>query len=938
MAAGFDAFVSYGHADDRGIARELQSGIERFAKPWYRARALRLFLDSTNLSANPGLWSSIEAALASSAWFVLVTSPAAAGSKWVDREIRWWLEHRSPERLLIVVAAGSLSWDEKAGDFDPRSSTALPPALLGAFDEEPRWVAVPERARADGEPTELELREAIIDIATSIQGVPKEELVSAAARQQRRTRRLVRGVIVTLIALLALAVVAGLIALGQRDTARNQARLAQSRQIASVSQTAAATNLDVALLMAVQAYRLDANPETRAALFAATTASPHLVRFLDAGAKVEQLASSGDGHSVVAGLADGRVLLWPRGEGEPRELFQLSRRISSLGIDYSGSVVVAADKAKGMMWRRGRPTVELSVPIGQHVDAVAVSPSGRTVAFHGNPPVYEGEDSITVAPVSEPERGVLHRNVWRDWGVGNRIAMASDREILFFDPGYGTWERRRVPDWSLQEGSGAGFGTHQYGGVTSVDGSFFTVTNGGSEVPVWQTSGPTPQEAAIEVEVPLADQNVLALSPDGSKLAVAGSGGKIYVAPVPDTSDSGEPEEPESTLDRPLELTGENAGVLAFAGDSTHLLSASGAQIGVWDLEQLDLLAETSKVPLNFACTACGTARVAVSPDGEKVAVSDGDGRGGFVESLAGGGDLQKLPEAEERDYTYSQPAWSPDGDFVAFPVWAVEGTTPVLPADAPEGVDPWQAGTGEDRYLADTIAADGAMLIVTDDGDVYRRDLETGEEIDFYPAPGEIDEETLRKAAVSASPELLAMLSEGEVAIESLPDREVTERIHGDYIEVAFAADHLLLQRRDGGLEVWDKRGTVLQRTLRGDESYVWQPIANPEGTLVARRSTDGTIALDDLETGARLATFVTRGTSVFYRTGIAFSPDGSRLIGVSEVPDAFKQGELTVRSISDQALIATACEAAGRDLNRAEWETFVGGVDPPADLSCGG
>jgi WD40 repeat protein len=935
MPSDFDAFVSYGHADDGGIARQLQSGVERFAKPWYRARALRLFLDSNNLSANPGLWSSIETALASSSWFVLVTSPGAAGSKWVEREILWWLQHRSPERLLIVVASGSLSWDAELGDFDPDTSTALPPALLGAFGEEPRWVVIPGLVSASAEPTELDLREAVIDVATAIRGVSKEELASAAAREHRRTRRLIRGVIAGLTALLAVAVVAGLIAMDQRDTARDQARLALSRQLASASQAAAGTNLDVAMLLAVQAYRQDANSETRAALFTAGTSSPHLVRFLDAGAKVEQVASSRDGRSVVAGLADGRVLLWPRGEGEPQELFQLSRRISSLGIDSSGSVVVAADKAKGMVWRRGHPVAELSVPIGQHVDAVAVSPSGETVAFHGNPSVYEGLDSLTVAPVSDPDGGVIHQGVWQSWGLGNRIVMPSDQEMLFFDPGYGTWEWWRVDDWSLERGSSAGFGAHQYGGVTSADGSFFTVTNGGSQVPVWQTSGPTPQEAAIEVEVPLADQNVLALSPDGSRLAVAGSGGKIYVAPVRDEAESQEQDERESERDRPVELTGENASVLSFAGDSTHLLSASGGQVGVWDLEQLDRLARTSKVPLNLACTACGSARLAVSPNGERVAVSDGDGRGGFVQSLADGTDRERLPEAGLFEFTYSQPMWGRDGEFVAFPFWG--GEEPIS-LGLPEEVDTWQGGGAEDRYLADAIAADGeSALVLSQSGDVYRRELETGEELDFYPASGEIAGETLERAAVSASPELLAVLVEGDVVIESLPGREVVKRIDGDYIEVAFSADRLLLQRRDGRLEVWGKRGNILQRTLPGDENFVWQPIASPDGTLVARRSTDGTIALDDLETGARLATLATPGSSVFYRTGIAFSPDGSRLVGVSEIPDAYKQGELTIRSISDQDLITAACEASGRDLTGAEWDTFVGGIDPPANLSCG-
>ncbi len=104
-ASGYDAFISYSRALDGALAPALQTGLERFAKPWYRSRALRVFRDTASLSANPGLWSSIEKALASSAWLVLMASPEAARSKWVNREVAWWLAHKSPQ-----AAEGEQPW------------------------------------------------------------------------------------------------------------------------------------------------------------------------------------------------------------------------------------------------------------------------------------------------------------------------------------------------------------------------------------------------------------------------------------------------------------------------------------------------------------------------------------------------------------------------------------------------------------------------------------------------------------------------------------------------------------------------------------------------------------------------------------------------------------------------------------------------------------
>jgi hypothetical protein len=88
------------HALDVALARALQTGVERFAKPWYRPRALRVFRDTTNLAANPDLWSFIQMA---SAWLVLMASPNAAQSRWVNREVAWWMENKSPQRLLVLL-------------------------------------------------------------------------------------------------------------------------------------------------------------------------------------------------------------------------------------------------------------------------------------------------------------------------------------------------------------------------------------------------------------------------------------------------------------------------------------------------------------------------------------------------------------------------------------------------------------------------------------------------------------------------------------------------------------------------------------------------------------------------------------------------------------------------------------------------------------------
>src|SRR5579864_1018183 len=97
----YDAFISYSHAKDKPIAAALQSIIQKLGKPWYNRRALRVFRDDTSLSATPHLWPSIEIALGQARYLLLLTSPEAAASKWVNREVSHWLVHNSPDTILI---------------------------------------------------------------------------------------------------------------------------------------------------------------------------------------------------------------------------------------------------------------------------------------------------------------------------------------------------------------------------------------------------------------------------------------------------------------------------------------------------------------------------------------------------------------------------------------------------------------------------------------------------------------------------------------------------------------------------------------------------------------------------------------------------------------------------------------------------------------------
>jgi hypothetical protein len=231
-ARAYDAFVSYSHAGDGHLAPALQSGLQSLAKPWYRRRALRVFRDQTSLSATPELWPAIEGALSQARFFVLLASPEAADSHWVEQEVRWWRVHRRHETVLIVLTDGQLDWDDERQDFSPGGP--IPPGLRGWFPREPLWVDLRwARHAQDVSMRNPRFRDALGEIAAPLHGVPKDELIGEDISQHRRTLRLARGAVALLVLLLAIAVVGGIVALVQRDNARDQSELAVAGQVAA---------------------------------------------------------------------------------------------------------------------------------------------------------------------------------------------------------------------------------------------------------------------------------------------------------------------------------------------------------------------------------------------------------------------------------------------------------------------------------------------------------------------------------------------------------------------------------------------------------------------------------------------------------------------------------------------------------------------------------
>ncbi len=216
-----------------------------------------IYRDSTAIAATTALWGTIVEALTMSGKLIVVASPEAARSDWVDREIATWLVEHPATTIILVLVEGELKWADDGSGWDLAASTALPRALLTAFTDEPLWV---DMRGVDGDNEQFTDR--VVTVAAAITGIRKDKMIGLHVRQQRRTRRHV-GVAGAVGVVLLVGVLIATFLLNQQTTATTAGRLA------AASESHLGTDLGLAQLLAENAYRTSGHCQTRTALFRA---------------------------------------------------------------------------------------------------------------------------------------------------------------------------------------------------------------------------------------------------------------------------------------------------------------------------------------------------------------------------------------------------------------------------------------------------------------------------------------------------------------------------------------------------------------------------------------------------------------------------------------------------------------------------------------------
>jgi WD40 repeat protein/class 3 adenylate cyclase len=752
--------------------------------------------------------------------------------------------------------------------------------------------------------------------------------------RQRRTNRRLKGLLAGMGALLALAVIAGVLALVARGNAKQSATDAVAQRLGA--QALVVRDIDLSLLLARQGVALDDSQQTRANLESALVRSPAAI----------SVSRPLPGRLLAVGVsADGNLLGYANNASQLAFVDARSGRVVRV-VDGDGWGFTASDDE--VIVGRGHPDgihlVRVNLKTGSE-GPYAVLRKGPDDFFS----ITDDSRIFAVRPVSSPEVTLREAKTGR---VLHRVRPASGAPP-FLDVNFRSRylvitslkgpPRPETPNrydiWRLRP----------WGHVATVDdprgsaGISFAIDRSGERFAAGHVDGSiTVWDVRRDVSRDLhgrhnASVQGLGFSPDGRTIVSTGDDAQVLVW----NAVSGELRQT---------LTGHTGRAFgpAFGPDERTLYTAGldGAAIA-WDLEGSRRLGRPfqagagNEVALDRGDSA---PTFAISPDGGRLAVTQADGHVAVLEVATG----RRMFEAPTGGRLLDI-AWSPDGQELAtasvrsrVATWsALDGSLrrsfPGIPAKLPPGAAPPGPSAPTNDVFAIAYSPDGTTLAASaGDGRILRWDVRSGERIGKPFTAGKAAESSaaLDLAFSPNGENLAAAFESGFAVVWRLSDGKELYRVDIDDgyrrgSAVEFSPDGRMLATGGGSGEIklWNaESGERDGRTLTGTAGWLLSLDFDRTGRLLVSSGTDGSTRIWDVETRAPFGSPLPGLDNIW--TNSRFTPSGDRLVVV------YADGHGFVWQMAFSAWAQHACDVAGRTLTEREWRLYL--PDRSFDPAC--
>jgi WD40 repeat protein/class 3 adenylate cyclase/energy-coupling factor transporter ATP-binding protein EcfA2 len=750
----------------------------------------------------------------------------------------------------------------------------------------------------------------------------------ATKRRNRRLRMLVAGLAVFLVAALA----AGVFALVQRNNAQQQARVAQAGQLAAQSREAAGQHPDLALLLALEAGRLDESIDTRGALLGALEHGSRIHAWLQGfDAPVNAAAFSPDGRLLATATLRGTTL-WDTTTWRPIGPPLRSSQGEWEGVDFSPdgrTLAIAGGRGRVEVW-----DVATRRELRELIDPAAASSGEPALAVVR----YSADGSVIAAGA----KATNHVTLW---------ATASGRvigePIITEPPGAGAQALAFSPDskWIAAPGAPGSVGIWEVAtgrrvgeplmiGSEDVEDAIFagdgrTLIASDDSGSVSMVDIATGRLIGSPLSVGDEPAASLDLSPDGRLLAAATAAGPVFVWDTQTGAQYGSP------------LTADTSPVndVDFSPDGRTLVSSHLRSAVVWNVSGEQAVGKPLGGPADL------TTDVSFSRDGKWLVAGRFNGDTVIYDAAT-----RRQALRIGGSSVVTAVAFHPDGNLIA--VGTIEGDVRFFDRKRGTAVGTVLDG-GSPAVWQVAFSPDGRLLAVALDpngvdgfygqqrqGEVQLWDVRSRRRVGRTIAPGGgsvLSVAFNRDGTLLATGSYFGRLDLWNVATQARHGKPMRVADDG-VLSVAFDSSGRLVVGGGaiGPVRVWrvgDQRPAY--PPLSGHTGPVTGAAFDPAGSYLATTSLLGGTRLwdpatglgygDELAASARPA----RATSSmdlppFLGLRNAFSPDG-KLLAVAGVETL-----AMLWDVDPAVWRERACAIVGRNLSREEWSLYMPSSTP--------
>jgi WD40 repeat protein len=612
------AFISYSHQDEKW-AKRFHEALETYALPkdivgqdvpaWGKVpkRLMPVFRDRDELPGAADLGETLVSSLNQSRTLLVVCSPAAAKSRWVNEEVRTFKSQGREQHVFAIIVDGEPNASDNA---ETAAAECFPPALRHRVNR--RGEITSERVEPIAGDARKEKDGFDHALLKTVAGILRIDFASLVKRDEERRTKRTRIVIAGLAAVLG--IVASLGVWGWIEKTRAESALLdavasklplESRAILERQKIA---TTDVALLVAAAAYRLRADKDAYGSLQYAIGATSGLSKVVSLPGPI--VAMSPD-HRTVVTLEGSNLHLYdtstghlrgvPMPAGEGSEVLGAVFQSFPVAFSADGNIIASGGGNALRLWdaASGKP---IGAPLQGHrgrIDAVAFSADGKLVASAALDGTVQLWDVVSGKASGEPLKPQAANLFALAFSPDSRIlALGSDDTLRLWDVAGGK------PIGASVAGHTQAIATIDFSrdGRTVLSGSL-DGTSRFWDVATGRALG-TLQDNARDVRI-------VAFSPNGRMIASGAADGTVRLW----DASSGRP------VGAPLRGHSKNVTALAFSADETTVTSIS------WDgtLRVRDL-AGGQRPAMHATGQSANVPKLAFSPDGNSVVIVRSDG------------------------------------------------------------------------------------------------------------------------------------------------------------------------------------------------------------------------------------------------------------------------------------------------------------------------